>query len=357
MKPSVADESRPRRKLPALPDLPDLPAWAWPLAALVLLGAAVVAVEHLKFGRVIFLKPENLRNIVNQQSFVGVVAVGMTFVIIAGGIDLSVGSLVAALGVLCVLTANATGGGEALPLLAGLAAAVAAGVAAGALHGLLVVKGRVAAFVVTLGGLAAYRSVALWLAGSGEARYDGGGPFGSLANGGIPVPGTDLAAGRADEPLPLTIPWPIVIFLVTAAVAAFVLNRTRFGRHVVAVGGNERAAVYSGIGVDRVKIAVFALLGGLTGLAATLLASRSSSVSSGGTGVLLELDAIAAVVVGGTRLSGGRGTVVGTVLGVLILGLISNMLLILEVESSLQGLVKGLVIVAAVLVQRPPAGR
>ena len=354
MKPSVADESRPRRRW----GIADLPPWAWPLAALVVLVVAVVVIEEFETGRSVFLKPENLRNVLNTQSYVGIVAVGMTFVIIAGGIDLSVGSLVAALGVVCIVTANAAeGAGDVTATLAGFGAALLAGAAAGLLHGLLVAKGRVAAFVATLGGLAAYRSVALWLAESGEARYAGGNAFGRLANGGLPIPGTDLAARNPDLTLPLTIYWPILIFIAVAAIGAFALNRTRFGRHVVAVGANERAARYSAINVDRVKIGVFVILGVLTGLAALLTASRTSTISSGGTGVLLELDAIAAVVVGGTRLSGGRGTIVGTVLGVLILGVIVNMLILLEVPTSLQGLVKGAVIVLAVLVQRAPAER
>ena len=354
MKPSVADESTPRRRW----GIADLPPWAWPLAALIVLVVAVVVIEEFETGRSVFLKPENLRNVLNTQSYVGIVAVGMTFVIIAGGIDLSVGSLVAALGVVCIVAANAAvGAGDVTATLAGFGTALLAGAAAGLLHGLLVAKGRVAAFVATLGGLAAYRSVALWLAESGEARYAGGDFLGRLANGGLAVPYTDLAARNPDLTLPLVIYWPILIFLAVAAIGAFVLNRTRFGRHVVAVGANERAARYSAINVDRVKIGVFVILGVLTGLAALLTASRTGTISSGGTGVLLELDAIAAVVVGGTRLSGGRGTVVGTVLGVLILGVIVNMLILLEVPTSLQGLVKGAVIVLAVLVQRTPAER
>ena len=356
MKPSVAEEEPAQQTDDGRRfdwrDWRSLPPWAWPLAALALLVVIVVAVELWQYGTVVFLRPENLRNVLSQQSYVGIVAVGMTFVIVAGGIDLSVGSLLALCGVVCLFAGNAAGGGWAT-LLSAAGAALGAGAAAGLLHGLLVAKGKVAAFVVTLGGLAAYRSLALTFAGSGEVRDEAGGDlFAALANGGIPIPGTDLAARNPDVTVPLTIVWPILVFLAVAAVGAIVLNRTRFGRYAVAVGANERAASYGAVPVDAVKIGVFVLLGALTGLAALLSASRTQSISSGGTGTLLELDAIAAVVVGGTRLSGGRGTMAGTVLGVLILGVIGNMLTLLQVEAAAQGLVKGAVIVLAVLVQR-----
>ena len=335
----------------------DLPIWVWPALALSLLVGAVVGIEAWQDGPDVFLRPENLRNVLNQQSYVGIVAVGMTLVIVVGGIDLSVGSLVAACGVACVLVAEkaAPAAGDSAATLLGFATALAAGTLAGVLHGVLVAKGKVAAFVVTLGGLAAYRSAALTLADSGEVRYTGGPAFGLPANGGVPVPGTDLAP-RVEAVVPLVIYWPILIFLLVAVVFAVILGRTRLGRYAVAVGSNERAARYGALPVARVKVAAFALLGLLTGLAAALSASRTGSVSSGGTGQLLELDAIAAVVIGGTRLSGGRGTIVGTVLGVLILGVIGNMLTLLDVEASLQGLVKGAVIVLAVLAGRSRDG-
>lgn len=371
MKPSVANETADRldAEAPAAAKRSlwhDLPPWVWPLVALLLLATAVVVIEQVKYGRINFLKPENLRNILNQQSYVGVVAVGMTFVIIAGGIDLSVGALLAALGVTALLTSNrllgdtpaeATTATVWFAVLGGYAAALLAGGAAGLLHGVLVAKFRVAAFVATLGGLAAYRSVALTLGESGEVRYNGPEPeegynaFQQFANGGIPVPGTDLSP-MPDIFVPLVIYWPIFVFLGCVVIGALVLSRTRFGRYTIAVGANERAARYSALPVDRIKLGVFTLLGVLTGLAAIMNTSRSSTISSGSTGTLLELDAIAAVVVGGTRLSGGRGTVVGTLLGVLILGVIGNMLTLLDVESTLQGLVKGAVIVLAVLLQR-----
>ena len=163
-------------------------------------------------------------------------------------------------------------------------------------------------------------------------------------------------APNAATAVPLLIPWPVLVFLVLAVLAHVLLSRTRFGRYVVAVGCNERAAVYSAIDVNRIKLLTYVLIGFLTGVAAVLVSSRMNSVSSSGAGLYYELDVIAAVVIGGTRMSGGKGTIIGTVIGVLILGVVSNMLGMLQVSTYLQGLVKGAIIIAAVLVQRRPAG-
>lgn len=344
----------------------DVPPWIWPLLALFALVVCIVLIEQYRYGTRNFLKPENLLNILNANSYVGVVAIGMTFVIIAAGIDLSVGSMMAMLGVLGLVTARwivigqpAVEGGpptiqyELLGVTAAFAVMIVGGAAAGTISGLLVSLGRIAPFIVTLGGFAAYRSVALTIAESGEVRYPPGGTaFEWLGNHGIPIPGTNIAGPFATDPLPLKVNYAIVIFLVVAAAAWVLLNRTRFGRYTVAIGANERAALYSAVPVKTVKTLVFALMGTLVGLAAIMNTSRMNSIGSGSAGVMLELDAIAAVVVGGTRLSGGRGTIAGTVFGVLIMGVIPNMMVMLGIESSLQGLVKGAVIVLAVLIQR-----
>src|SRR5690606_15966840 len=229
---------------------------------------------------------------------------------------------------------------------------IGGGAAAGTINGLLVSLGRIAPFIVTLGGFAAFRSVALTAAESGEVPYRGGQAYQWLGNTGIPIPGTNLAGRFADKPLPLTLNWSILIFLAVAILGWILLNRTRFGRYTVAIGANERAALYSAVPVRTIKTLVYALMGALVGLATIMASSRMNSVSSGGTGMMLELDAIAAVVVGGTRLSGGRGTIAGTVFGVLIMGVIPNMMVMLKIDSSLQGLVKGMVIVLAVLIQK-----
>lgn len=333
----------------------DVPPWVWPLLALVALIGCIVLMEQYRYGTRNFLKPENLLNILNANSYVGVVAIGMTFVIICAGIDLSVGSMMAMLGVLGLLASNralAAGSPELVAVAVAVVVMLLTGAIAGTVSGLLVALGRIAPFIVTLGGFAAYRSIALTAARSGEVRYQGGDAFRWLGNNGIAIPGTNIAGPFASNPLPLKINYSILIFLVVAAVGWVLLNRTRFGRYTVAIGANERAALYSAVPVKTIKTLVYVLIGTLVGLAAIMNTSRMNSIGSGSAGLMLELDAIAAVVVGGTRLSGGRGTIAGTVFGVLIMGVIPNMMVMLGIESSLQGLVKGAVIVLAVLIQR-----
>jgi len=368
-----------------------------PVVALALL---VVVTGMLESS---FLRPENLVNILRQQSFVGILAVGMTVVVISGGIDLSVGAMMGLAGGVGIWVMNTAVGGAkmvaenaaarvrhaedaalglTMPLelpwsagrewlagvfgqvglngseVGGMFVAVVAtmGVAmlAGLCNGVLIAKGRLAPFIATLGGLAAYRSLSLSLADGGEFRAEGS-VFARIGTGGIDLPYVIRPATETAKAIYLQLPYPVIAMFVIAAVVAVVLNRTRFGRYVYAVGNNERAAVYSAINVDRVKIKVYVLMGALVGLAACLLSSRMNSVSSSTTGNLAELDAIAAVVIGGTRMQGGSGRIWGTIVGVLMLGVISNMLNFLDVSPYLQGLVKGLIIVAAVLLQS--AGR
>ena len=330
------------------------PIWSVPAAALLTLVLFTIVYEMVTKGESILIKPENLLNILRQVSFVGIIAMGMTLVITLGGIDLSVGSLVAFLGGIGILLLNGLidrGSGELLAVCAAFLVIVVAGTGAGWINGVLVSKGKLAPFIATLGGLAAYRSIAMALVAGGEYRAASTGPFGALGAGGIPIPGTNLAP-RAPVPVPLLFPWPVLIFALVAFAAWIVLNRTRLGRYIIAIGSNERSAIYSAIKVDRVKIVTYSLLGFCTGIAALLVASRLASISSSSSGNLYELDVIAAVVIGGTRMRGGAGTIVGTVIGVLILGVIQNMLNLLQVSVYLQGLVKGLVIIGAVLLQR-----
>ena len=331
-----------------------MPVWIVPAAALLALLLFTIVFEIATKGGSILIKPENLLNILRQVSFVGIIAMGMTLVITLGGIDLSVGSLVAFLGGIGILLLNRLLAGNApewLAVAASFSLMIVGGVFAGVLNGLLVSKGRLAPFIATLGGLAAYRSLAMALVAGGEYRSASMSLFGKLGAGGIAIPGTNIAP-NAPSPIPLLFPWPVVIFGIVAAAAWILLNRTRLGRYIVAIGSNERSAVYSAVKVDRVKIVTYALLGLCTGIAALLVASRLSSISSSSSGTLYELDVIAAVVIGGTRMRGGSGTIVGTVIGVLILGVIQNMLNLLQVSVYLQGLVKGLVIIGAVLLQR-----
>lgn len=360
--------------------------WDWrellerfgPLLGLILLAAFCAIFSP------VFLKPENLRNILLNVSFIGIIAVGMTIVIISGGIDLSVGSLAALAGGLGLwvmgtsINAQAVvddfrlahrigiapqypivqawlaemfirlhlSGSEAVGVALAVVVIVAAGLLGGLLNGLIIAKGRVAPFVATLGTMAAFRSIALAMADGGNFQ-SATHLFERIGNGGVPIPGLRLPSG-----LPLTLPYPVILFAIVAATGAVVLNRTRLGRYVYAIGCNERAAIYSAVNVDRVKILTYALLGLTVGIAALLLASWMNSVSSSNTGNLYELDAIAAVVIGGTLMQGGSGTIFGTVIGVLILGVIGNMLNLFNVNPYLQGLVKGAIIIAAVMVQQ-----
>lgn len=294
-----------------------------------------------------FLSGENLRNLVSQNAFVGLIAVGMTFVIVAGGIDLAVGSLAALCGAVAIRVLNGQApapGTENMAILMAGAAAVLAGSAAGLLNGVVIAFARVAPFIVTLAGLAAYRSVALVMGGGGEIRSQVP-KFQDFGFGGVPIPG--LYTGTQ----PVVLFWNAILFLLAAVAGGFLLNRTRFGRAVIAVGSNERAAHYSAINTKAVKVWVYTLVGGLSGLAGFLLAARMNSMPTGSAGSFYELDAIAAVVIGGTSLRGGKGRIWGTVVGVLLLTLISNMMIAYRIDTNWQGLVRGLVILVAVLLQ------
>lgn len=329
----------------------------------VLVAFALIFIMSAIQQRGDFLNPENLRSLLNSNSPVGVLAVGMTLVIVSAGIDLSVGSMVvlsAAIGVTAMNAMLGAGWSEASAVVLGGALTLAAGLAAGAVNGSLVVIGRIAPFIATLGGLAAYRSMALAIAEAGEIRSQSTGLFSQLGRGGIPL--ATASTNEAGETVysgllnaagkPLTLTYSIIIFVAVAAIAQWMLGRSRFGRHLVAVGANETAARYAGIAVGWVRFRAYAAMGLLAGLAGLMQSSRLNSVSSSGLGVGNELDAIAAVVIGGTSLRGGFGRVWGTVVGVLILGMITNILTISGVSPYWQGAVKGAVIVLAVLVQR-----
>ena len=229
-------------------------------------------------------------------------------------------------------------------------AMAALGAAAGAANGLLVARGGMAPFIATLGTLVAFRSVAVWIVRGGQYFCGGSAAF-VAAGRGLPIPGTNIARAGA-RPIPLELPYATIAWVLVVLAALYLVHRTRLGRYIVAVGSNERAARYAAVPVRLVKFAAYAILGALTGLAAFLYSAQYTSVNSAVTGQNLELDAIAAVVIGGTRMEGGRGSIVGTVVGVLLLGVIRNMMVMLGVNSYAQGLVQGLIILAAVLAQR-----
>ena len=302
-----------------------------------------------------FLKAENLRNLLNQNAAVGIVAVGMTLVIVAGGIDLSVGAVMALAAAVGMLAMNglsgmvdAEGAGQFTPMLAGFGAAIGVGLACGLLNVGLVTLGRIPAFIATLAGLIGFRSITLALAEGGEIRADPAiTAVQALGRDGIAIPGVVNAYDK-----PVVFYWTILVFLAVVVVGQLVLSRTRLGRHLVAVGSNELAARYSGVPVARVKLWSYTIVGfcaALGGIASTV---RMNSVSSSQLGLYAELDAIAAVVIGGTSMTGGRGRVWGTLMGVLILVMITNMLSLWQVEVYWQGFVKGVIIVLAVLIQR-----
>jgi ribose transport system permease protein len=283
-----------------------------------------------------FLQWQNVLNILRQVSYTGIIALGMTFVIVTGGIDLSVGSMAAFVGSLSVLSLNAVGraGSPELAVAAAVACAVVVGLLCGFANGLLITKGRIAPFIVTLGTMALFRSLSLYMADAGEFRSETNlfGKLGSSVAGHVPV--------------------PVVVMVLLAALLSFVFTRTRYGRYARAVGSNARVARYSAIDVDRTRVVAYTLNGLMVGISAVLIAMRFNSVGSSTLGVNYELDAIAAVIIGGTSMAGGRGTVWGTVVGAITLGVINNMLNMVGISPYLQGAVKGLVIIGAVFIQR-----
>jgi putative xylitol transport system permease protein len=299
--------------------------------------AFVILVVALSFANKYFLTQNNISNILLQTSINGVLAFGMTFVIITGGIDLSVGSVVALAGIVSAsfATTFAQAGvpGGPYPVFVALIVGVLVGVASGAIIGPIVARFNVPPFVATLGMLSAARGLTL------------------IYGGGHPVPALTpqyrwIGTGNA-----FGVPAPVVIFAAIFLLSWFVLARTRFGRYVYAVGGNARAAKTSGINVARVRIAVYVISGGFAGVAGMLLAARTgSAVTQAGIGY--ELDAIAAAVIGGISLSGGIGRVTGALVGALIMGVMNNGLDLMGVESYYQQVLKGMLIVGAVMLDQ-----
>ena len=279
-----------------------------------------------------FFTAENLLNVTLQVSITAIIAAGMTFVILTGGIDLSVGSMVAFSGVVAALVLQST-----LPfvlvVVLGFLAALGVGAASGWTAGWLVTRYRMAPFIVTLALMTVWRGAAFTVT---EGR-----PVWGLAEG-----FSDIASARM-----LAIPLPTLLMAAVFVVAHVVLTSTRYGRAIVAVGGNREAARLAGVPVVRVLVSVYAISGLLSALSGFLLASRMNS-GQPNAGLMYELDVIAAVVVGGTSLSGGRGTIVGTLIGTLLIGVLRNGLNLLNVGSYVQQILVGLVIVGAVLLDR-----
>lgn len=294
--------------------------------------AFVVICIVLSFATPNFFTAQNMLIVLRQVSINGILAIGVTYVIIAGGIDLSLGSVIALTGVVAASFAHP----GAYPLIVPLLLGLLTGVLVGTLNGLTITKGRVAPFIVTLGMMTIARGLALVLS-KGRPVTNLSPEFNFIGGGDI-----------------LYVPVPILLFVLVIIISAVILKYTRIGRYIYAVGGNENAATASGIRVSRVKLFAYIMCSGLAGLAGIVLASRITT-GQPNAGIAYELDAIAAVVIGGTSLLGGRGSVAGTVIGVLIIGVINNGLDLLNVSSYYQQIIKGVIIVGAVLLDRKNA--
>lgn len=294
------------------------------------LAALLVLCIGLAFAGPDFLTVGNLLNVMRQVSINAVIAFGMTLVILLGGIDLSVGSILAVSSVVIAELLRA-GHGAVLATLVG----ILAGALLGTLNGLIVTKGRVAPFIATLGTMTALRGVALVLSN--------GSPITGFSSDFFSLVGDGYVAGL--------VPIPVVWMLVLFAIFWFVMRQTVFGRHIYATGGNAEAAGLSGVKTDQVQIWVYTLCGATAAMAGVILTSRLNSAQpTAGAGY--ELDAIAAVVLGGTSLSGGRGWIFGTLVGALLIGVLNNGLNLMGVSSFYQLVIKGGVILLAVLLDR-----
>ncbi|MFN3526951.1 MAG: ABC transporter permease [Paracoccus sp. (in: a-proteobacteria)] len=287
-----------------------------------------------------FLSFANITNVLARSAFIGIIAIGMTFVITAGGLDLSVGSMAAFVAGLSILSMNllTDSMGAGLPVIfAGIGLALLAGLAAGFINGILITRAGIEAFILTLGTMGIYRSLVTWLADGGTLSlgFEMREMYRPIYYSGI-----------------LGISWPIIVFAVLAILGEITMRHTAFGRHCAAIGSNEKVARYSSVAVLRVRLATYVLLGILVGIAVVMYVPRLGSASAT-TGLLWELEAIAAVIIGGTLLKGGFGRVWGTVVGVLILSLIGNLLNLTDfVSPYLNGAIQGVVIILAVVLQR-----
>jgi len=290
------------------------------LLGLVLLGLFfTIATSH-------FLQVNNLLTIALQTSIVAIVAIGQTYVIIKGGIDLSVGSIVALSGIIC---ANMMKAGS--PIWLAVIVGIVAGTVCGLINGAIIAYGKLPPFIVTLGMMGIARGAVL------------------VITDGIPVAGLPRSFSKLGGGTIFGIPTPVIIMIVLAVLTAFVLSRSRFGRSVYAIGSNEKTAYLSGINVNKTKLGVYGLSGLMAGIAGIILTSRLVSAAPTA-GQNYELDAIAAAVIGGASLNGGVGSIAGTFIGAFIMGILRNGLNLLSVSYYWQQIAIGIVIVAAVYI-------
>lgn len=295
----------------------------WLSFVLLLIVAVIISPSFLSFT--------NMTNLFVQGAIVGICAMGMSLIISAGMIDLSVGSSVALISGLGISLLNKT---QSITIC--FFFCLGFGLCLGLLNGLLITKGNIAPFIVTLASFSAYRSIITQL---GQ-----GGPF--TVDKSMYDAFRAIAAGKL-----FGIPHLMIIFILITVITGIIMNKTKFGRYVYAVGSNQQAARLTGIKVGNVKTMIYCYAGLLYGLAAFLLASRLTSIQAASAGDGYEMDAIAAVAIGGTSMEGGRGKIIGTFLGVLMLRIINTILVMANVPPFLNGLVRGIVIVVAVLAQ------
>jgi ribose transport system permease protein len=286
-----------------------------------------------------FIGITNLTNVATRSAFIAIIAVGATFVISAGDLDLSVGSMVAFVASLMILFMNSgLISDPSLMLTAAVVLTVLIGAACGLANGLITTVGKIEPFIATLGTMGVYRGLTTWLSQGGAI---------TLRSAELQTLYRPVYFGSI-----LGMPVPIAVILAVTAVAAFILYRTRYGRHVVAVGSSSDVARYSGIAVNRVRTVAFVIQGLCVAIAVLLYVPRLGSTSAT-TGILWELQAITAVVVGGTALKGGAGRVWGTICGAFILELVGNIMLLSNfISEYLIGAIQGTIIIIAMLVQR-----
>ncbi|CAG0968930.1 MAG: ABC transporter permease [Rhizobiaceae bacterium] len=300
---------------------------------LLAFGSLILLVAVFSIASPNFLQTNNVIAILQATSVNGVLAIAATLVIISGGIDLSVGTLMTFCAVIAGVLLTFLG----LPMVVGIPGALLAGLASGALTGVLITRLRIPPFIATLGMMLIYKGLSLAICGAKPIYFNDTPGFTEISTGSL--------IGAIIPALP--IPNGVLILFLVAFAAAFVLQRTALGRYTFALGSNEEALRLSGVGIDRWKIAVYAVAGGICAIAGILLASRINSAQPA-IGQGYELDAIAAVVIGGTSLSGGRGTMLGTMIGALIISVVANGLRILSVPQEWQIVVTGSIIILAV---------
>jgi ribose transport system permease protein len=325
-----------RRHLPRI-DLLALVVRFQSLIGLVLVAIGGVFFSPIRHGHILFLAPDNVANIVRAVSETGIIAVGMTFVIITAGIDLSVGATLSLSSVLTATMMVSVGWG----LLPTLLAVLAVGAAFGAMQGLIATRFRLEPFIVTLAGLQVARGIALIVS---DNKYI------NISYGDGPGLAPPIFSILGDRLFNNTVPVATLVFIVFAVIGTVVLNTTRYGRYVFAVGGNERAARLSGVPVTAIKVSVYAITG-LASAAAGIVHAGQFNFGSANDGTGYELMAIAAVVIGGTSLFGGAGSMVGTVAGSVMLGALANILQLNNINAALQLLATGAIIVFAAVLQ------